>query len=138
MFSSFFTVAAFAIAVPQLARASDAGTGRAIKLAMGPMSAPLKNQGMRTAAANPATIYGPKAVIIGQSASRASARRPSNSAIRATLAGIGAVARPHRDHARAFCVTACSSSRSRKSWWPGKTAHRPDHGWWVLDALEHP
>ena len=27
-----FTVAAFAIAVPQLARASDAGTGRAIKL----------------------------------------------------------------------------------------------------------
>ena len=53
-----FTVAGFAIAVPQLARASDAGTGRAIKLAMGPMSAPLKNQGMQTAAADPPPSMG--------------------------------------------------------------------------------
>jgi hypothetical protein len=39
-------IGAFAIAVPQPSRASDFGDGVTFKLAMGPMSAAQKNQGM--------------------------------------------------------------------------------------------
>jgi hypothetical protein len=38
-------ISAAAIAIPQLASASDSGNGAAFKLAMGPMSAAQKNQG---------------------------------------------------------------------------------------------
>jgi hypothetical protein len=42
-------IGALAIAVPQLALASDSGNGATLKLAMGPTSAAQKNQGPSTA-----------------------------------------------------------------------------------------
>ena len=53
-------LAAMAIVVPQVAQASDADNNPRIKLAMGPMSAPLKNQGTQTAAADPPAITAPR------------------------------------------------------------------------------
>jgi hypothetical protein len=41
-------IGAIAIAIPQLALASDSGNGATFKLAMGPTSAALKNQGPST------------------------------------------------------------------------------------------
>ena len=53
-------LAAIAIAAPQVAQAFDADDGPRIKLAMGPMSAPLKNQGTQTAAADPPVVTAPR------------------------------------------------------------------------------
>jgi len=53
-------IGAIAIATPQLARAAGADDGAPVKLAMGPISAPLKNQGAQTAATDPPAATTPK------------------------------------------------------------------------------
>jgi hypothetical protein len=45
-------IGVIAIAIPQLALASDSGSGATFKLAMGPTSAALKNQGASTVSDN--------------------------------------------------------------------------------------
>jgi hypothetical protein len=51
--SRLIAAGAFALTVPTLASASDLDQASSFKLAMGPMSAPQKNQGNSTAGATP-------------------------------------------------------------------------------------
>jgi hypothetical protein len=52
-------IGAFAIAVPQLASATDSGSSAEFKLAMGPTSAAQKNQGPSTTSDTPVTTPTP-------------------------------------------------------------------------------
>jgi hypothetical protein len=55
-----FLVAVFAIAISQPAVAADISNGAGIKLAMGPISAPMKNQHQSPQPASDLTVATPK------------------------------------------------------------------------------